>query len=294
MARIPGQFVPLDVNYPRDRAIRRAGQDAELLFIRSIVFAKGSGTDGFIGDYDLDAVAVGLRGVTKSVAALVRVGLWEVVEDGWQVRSFGKWNMTTDEISEVKTAKKKGGISGNHQRWHVEKGVFNEDCPLCVEDRSTDRITDRSCESDSDQTRIAEIEREVEGERDKRGGRFAPPPSSHQREAREEARELETVSPETVFPKSWRPSTRHQAYAMEHALSIQDEALGFAAHAKANGRTAVDWDAAFMGWLIKSKKNPTAGRPLRSTTDERVQAGIDLTRQLAAEEAAQTRKEIGA
>lgn len=172
MARIPGQFVPLDVNYPRDRAIRRAGPDAELLFIRGLAFAKGSKTDGFIADFDLDAVAVGLRAVPRSVAALVRVGLWEEVEDGWRIRSFGKWNMLAGEITEAKEARKKGGISGNHQRWHVEKGVVNEDCPLCVEDRPTDRSTDRSSDSPTDPSRIAEREkrqeretREGEGER---------------------------------------------------------------------------------------------------------------------------------
>ncbi|OCI31065.1 hypothetical protein [Oerskovia enterophila] len=164
MARIPGQFVPLDVNYPRDRAIRRAGPDAELLFIRALAFAKGSGTDGFIGDFDLDAVAVGLRAVPKSVAALVRVGLWETVEDGWQIRSFGKWNMLSGEITEAKAARKTGGISGNHERWHVKKGRFSEDCPLCVEDRTTDRSIDRSSDSPTDPSRIAEIDKRQETE----------------------------------------------------------------------------------------------------------------------------------
>lgn len=285
MARIPGQFVPLYVHYPRDRAIRSAGPDAELLFIRSLVFVKASGTDGFVAEFDLEVVSVGLRGVKKSVAALIRVALWEEVDGGWMVRSFGKWNMSTEQQAEAKTARKNGGITGNHKRWHVAKGEFNKDCELCMTDRSTDRSTDPSTESPSDRSVIAE-RREREERGDKREAlRASPVP--HQRDFDVEAHELETVSPETVFPRSWRPNTRHQAYAMENALNIQDEALGFAAHARANGRTAVDWDAAFAGWMLKSKKSPA----VRRSTDDKVRGGLALAARLAAQEA-QT-KEIG-
>lgn len=166
MARIPGIFVPLDVNYPRDRAIRRAGPDAELLFIRSLVYTKGASTDGYIADYDLDVVAVGLRNVTKSVTALVAGGLWEPTTDGWQIRSWAKWNMTTDQITEVTEARSTGGGMGNHERWHVKRGIVSPDCSFCIprrkSDRPTDRPTDHGSDSDSDRSRIVEVERDLD------------------------------------------------------------------------------------------------------------------------------------
>lgn len=163
MARIPGLFVPLDVNYPRDRAIRRAGPEAELVFIRGLVFTKGTKTDGFLADFDLDAAMVGLKPawVKKGVDALVKVGLWTVVDDGWQVRSWAKWNSTQEQIAEDQEAKREGGKQGNHKRWHVEKNKVDPKCDLCVTDRTTDRYSD----SDSDRTRVAEIEVEVERDR---------------------------------------------------------------------------------------------------------------------------------
>lgn len=163
MARIPGLFVPLDVNYPRDRAIRRAGPEAELVFIRGLVFTKGTKTDGFLADFDLDAAMVGLKPawVKKGVDALVKVGLWTVVDDGWQVRSWAKWNSTQEQIAKDQEAKREGGKQGNHKRWHIEKNKIDPKCDLCV----TDRTTDRSSDSDSDRTRVAEIEVEVEGDR---------------------------------------------------------------------------------------------------------------------------------
>lgn len=165
MARIPGLFVPLDVNYPRDRAIRRAGPEAELVFIRGLVFTKGTKTDGFLADFDLDAAMVGLKPtwVKKGVDALVKVGLWTIVEDGWQVRSWEKWNPTQEQIAEDQEAKREGAAKGNHKKWHVDRGIINPKCALCVPDRTSDRYSD----SDSDHYRIAEIEREVEGEIDR-------------------------------------------------------------------------------------------------------------------------------
>ena len=61
--RIPKEFVPLDLNLPSDAAIRRAGPDAELLYIRGLIYLKRTGSDGFIPAYDLPALAVGLRNV---------------------------------------------------------------------------------------------------------------------------------------------------------------------------------------------------------------------------------------
>ena len=40
MAKAPSVYVPLDVNYMRDPKIRRAGPDAELLYLRALAYAR--------------------------------------------------------------------------------------------------------------------------------------------------------------------------------------------------------------------------------------------------------------
>lgn len=124
--RTPGYYVPLDVNYPRDAAIRRAGEHAELLFVRSLAYCKGAGTGGFVPDYDIDVVAVGLRSVPARVAALVRERLWIETEGGWVVRSFERWNAKDGGHAEA-------GARGNHVRWHVNHGRPDPDCEWCRE-----------------------------------------------------------------------------------------------------------------------------------------------------------------
>lgn len=127
MARIPGEFVPLDVNYSHDRAIRQAGYQAELLFIRGLTYARKMHkvTHGLIPDYDLAAIATGIPNPKKAAAALVRERLWIPAKGGWHIRSFGKWNPEID-----RAAQSTGGALGNHNRWHSD-GRWSPDCAFC-------------------------------------------------------------------------------------------------------------------------------------------------------------------
>lgn len=97
--KLPGPFVPLDVHYARDADVRRAGPDAELLFVRGLAYAKAHYTDGEIPDYDLEAVAVGLTRVSARVAALIDTGLWEPIDGGWRIRGWARWNETSEQTA---------------------------------------------------------------------------------------------------------------------------------------------------------------------------------------------------
>jgi hypothetical protein len=97
--RLPGPYVPLHVHYPRDGDIRRAGPDAELLFLRGLAYAKAHYTDGEIPDWDLETVAIGLGRVAARVAALVDQGLWQPVEGGWRIRGWRLWNETSEQTA---------------------------------------------------------------------------------------------------------------------------------------------------------------------------------------------------
>ncbi len=130
-----GIYVPLDVNYLRDPKVRRAGHEAELLYLRGLAHAKGGNTDGLIADFDLDVVAVGLPRVKQRVVALVENGLWVEVKDGWQVAGWTKWNKTNGELAEEKESKRRGAEQTNHTRYHTdEEGNvtdFNPSCAIC-------------------------------------------------------------------------------------------------------------------------------------------------------------------
>lgn len=158
---IPGEFVPLDVNYSHDRAIREAGPLAELLFVRGMAYCRRVKSYGHVPEYDLPVVGVGIPNPKKHARTLTKVGLWQGVDDGFVVRSWAKWNPSSTK--ETREKQSTGGALGNHNRWHVN-GVTSEDCAHCpsVPDRYTDRSPDHSPigmeRSVSDRLAIAEVE----------------------------------------------------------------------------------------------------------------------------------------
>jgi hypothetical protein len=90
--KTPGLYVPLDVNYVSDEGIRRAGAAAELLYIRGLAYSKRTQSDGFLPDYDMPVISVGLPQVRESIVALVERELWIETDGGWQIRSWRRWN----------------------------------------------------------------------------------------------------------------------------------------------------------------------------------------------------------
>ena len=130
MAR--GIYVPLDANYLRDPKVRRAGPDAELLYVRGLAHAKGGGTDGMIEDFDLPVVGVGLPKLQARVDALVKVGLWEQRTGGYYISGWLNWNPSTAELADKKEQRRKGAEATNHKRYHLGpegEPVFT--CSLC-------------------------------------------------------------------------------------------------------------------------------------------------------------------
>lgn len=128
----PSVYVPLDANYLRDPRIRRAGPDAELLYLRALAYAKAGETDGIVYDFDLDVVATGLKSTQARVNALVRVELWEVRPEGWFITGWFKWNDPVDKLREQKRKRAEGAAKTNHKR-HTDSGhLFVSGCLVCI------------------------------------------------------------------------------------------------------------------------------------------------------------------
>lgn len=143
MARkIPGEFVPLDLDLPRDIKIRKAGPDAELLYIRGLIYLKAADYDGFIPDFDIPALAVGCKAVPASIKRLLTVGLWEPSEldgmAGYYCRAWLKWNMSRAELEEQRAQRKIGALKTNHDRG-LHKEERHPECPKCRKEDPDER-----------------------------------------------------------------------------------------------------------------------------------------------------------
>lgn len=128
--RIPGVFVPVDVNLSSDQRIIRVGAMGELLYRRGLEHVKKTGRDGVIFHAELPEFARGIATPAKQAAALVHEGLW-VERDGesWQVRSWLKWNASNAERAEQKEKNRLGALKTNHAQGRHETPY--PDCPEC-------------------------------------------------------------------------------------------------------------------------------------------------------------------
>lgn len=128
----PSMYVPLDVNFMRDPRIRRAGPDAEILYVRALAYAKGGETNGMVYDYDLDVIGVGLTKLTARVDRLVTEKAWETRDGGWFICGWFNWNESVEALREKRKKKSEGAAKTNHGK-HVDAGQsFKSGCPVCM------------------------------------------------------------------------------------------------------------------------------------------------------------------
>ena len=73
------------------------------------------------------------------------------------------------------------------------------------------------------------------------GGDSAPPSGAPPKQGRKR---------KTSLPADWEPNENHAALARREGRSLELEVFKFKQSAKANGRTYLDWNAAFTTWLL--------------------------------------------
>ncbi len=110
----------------------QAGNDAIGLWTRAGAWSSQQLTGGKVPAYMVPV----LGGSESQVRSLVRVGLWEESEDGYQFHGWEEWQPDSEaerarrqSVSETKRA---AGKVGNHERWHVKRGVVDPECEHCA------------------------------------------------------------------------------------------------------------------------------------------------------------------
>lgn len=235
---IPDEFVPLFIHYRRDRAIRRVGNDGELMYLRALAHCRSDRTDGRIEDFDLADLGAGMDNPEGVAASLVLHGLWIKDGDGWLIRSWEKWNAW-------EAARSESGLLGNHLRWHVSRGVESADCDLCIAPDShptrTRSGSDIAPESHPESQTVAE----VEGERD------------IEIEGEGELGARKTRTRATRLDRAFIPSPDARAAILaEHPdIDLRREHAKFVDHWTAvSGQrgTKLDWDATWRNWMRRA------------------------------------------
>lgn len=156
-------------------------------------------------------------------------------EDGYGFVDWHEWNGRERESAD--------GKFGNHKRWHLNRGLVKEDCEFCP----TEPDEDHSIAPDSG----GDIGGDSGAESTPESGFIANPypiPSQSQSLSQGSAKRGSKLS------KDWKPTTEHQARALQAGLVLGREVDKFKAHAEEKGRLAKNWNAAFTRWLMTAEE----------------------------------------
>ena len=96
------EWVKLDSTFYLDAAVIRAGEAAEVLFVRAMAYCGDQENDGLVPAEILSRLAP-----TKArarAAALVAEGLWEVVPEGWRFTSWRRHQQTREQMDASREA----------------------------------------------------------------------------------------------------------------------------------------------------------------------------------------------
>ena len=148
-----GLYVKLQADYSDDPKIIRAGEAAEVLYVRMLCFCARTLSDGLVDDAQMTRLA--LRQLPKRVARLLEQHLIERLEGGYKIVSWHKHNRSAASIAEERDKKSSGSNHANHLRWHVQMGRFVAACVWCQADRQppsgpSDKGSDKGSDIGSD------------------------------------------------------------------------------------------------------------------------------------------------
>lgn len=285
MQRDERTYIRVHDGMPDHPKVEGLSDKAFRLLIETWCWSSRHLTDGYVRE-----AVWSKRGSPAARRELVTEGLAEPVVDregGVQMHDYTEWQRTKDEVEEIRADRSGAGSVGNHRRWHEARGIVRADCRYCVapaiangsQVRSqtasqTDRKTSPKSESDSNN------------------------PSTDVDGATQPLIDLTPTSRRGArLDEAWQPDPETRAWTITQldADTARTELEKFRNYwlAKA-GRdaTKLDWGRTWRNWVLKAAEQAPQRR--RSTTDDRVQAALDLRDRLAAQEATGTQTAIGA
>lgn len=254
-----GSFAPLSAQAYKDDALMEAGEAAELLFYRGLSFGADVLRDGFMSESQLvRVVGHGMKDALKRADRLVTVGLWRREEGGYLVKSWLKWNRSRAEIEELQT--KDTGRKGGRP------STPNGDTP--PPDEGSER-NPNGIQSESEPANTESVDGIRTDSNATHAGLRARPPSLQPQPSLQPSSEADASGAprrkraRRRLAEDWEPNGNCREYASANDLDVAHEAEQFRAHAEANDRQQVDWDAAFRTWLGNCRKwdRPRAPEP---------------------------------
>lgn len=249
----------LSTGYYLDAELLRAGEPAEVLFLRCLAYSGAQESRGRVPKHVLPLLTP--TRTKARTSALLDAGL--IVEDGHDVviRSWSRWQESLDTESERRRR--------DRERKAAERAAARDTVPGQSKDASADESTDSP---HSVRPKKPRKEVEVEEEKD-----LTPPQPSVVAPPR--STRIPDVFPITPAMTAWAAETTP-------AVQLEPETANWQDWHRAKGDTAKDWTASWRTWMRRAQKDTQrpGQRPLAvigtnghrpSASEAAAQAAID-------------------
>lgn len=221
----------VDDTFPHHAKVLAAGNASTGLWVRAGAWSMQQLTDGFVPDH-----VARTMGTPSEAKRLVDAGLWVRVDGGYQFHQWTDVQRTKDQVLTDRHA-------ATERQRHARETAKSR--------RESRRDTGVS-HGPPDQTRPDQTNKDS-------GSDFAeehaatPPPTNRKKAAK-------------PLADDWRPTQDHLTRCGDIGIDPGTELAKFRAHAEANDRRQVNWNAAFTQWLLSARPSSNV-RPIRATTD---------------------------
>lgn len=109
-------WVRLDDLMPENPKVLRAGPGAGWLHVCALAYCNRNLTDGHVPATALRRLA-DLEDPAREAERLVEAGLWDEVEDGYEIHDYLDFQPSAAEVRKQRETKKKAGKAGARARW---------------------------------------------------------------------------------------------------------------------------------------------------------------------------------
>jgi hypothetical protein len=293
--------VQLAVNYADDEKFEDVSRSARLLYVDALCLSKNLLNDGEFSRAKARKLMYPetTRAADKAAAELVAAGLW-LWDPDRQVFTIAAWlkrNKSRSQVEQDRKEAEDAALLGNHRRWHVERQRTDPKCRHCLENPSPPRSGTRSGAAIPTESPETETETETET-KNKEQPPVAPRPARRPPEPPEDhdgqpgpAEQLVTA---WINSCNRRPS-RHVindvgklvAEMLQDDIPADDIERGIRMWQDrgSNPRTL----PSYVNQVMNARPSnvlalPAARRP--STTDQRVNAALELAAKYAQEDLA--------
>lgn len=288
------------------RKARKAGKAAMGVWVLAGSWSMDNETDGFVPEEVLARWGTG-----SDVAKLVAANLWSPEtfqgEKGWRFHDWSFFQPSAAVTAAKRAKEHAAGLRGNHKRWHEARGISDPDCEYCyrVPDGEPDQVPDR--------VSVGSLSGSASGL-----GESAPIPpvpvpdpttTSNEVVGTSEPRAdvlrvcqhladaiVENGSKRPTITQAWQDEARRMLDIDGRTEGEVIKAIDWCQRGESD--RAVFWRPNVMSMTkLRSKfdqmRLQAAAENRQSTKPTRVQEHLSLVQQLAAEEAEQSRRQIG-